>query len=131
MRKNRNLKIYKNIIIKSADKGSAIVVWNREDYLKEAQEQLADEDIYEEVHGDPSPNLAIMISNALQKIEDLGVLDHETLQFLKPEELDWVVIICFQKFIKDFTGYQVALSYPILAISQKIFQLFWITICSP
>ena len=27
-----------------------------------------------------------MISNALQKIEDLGVLDHETLQFLKPEE---------------------------------------------
>ena len=61
------------------------MVWDREDCLKAAQEQLADEDIYEELHGDPSPNLAIMISNALQKIEDLGVLDHETLQFLKPE----------------------------------------------
>ena len=31
-----NLRDYPNIIIKGPDKGSAVVVWNREDYLKEA-----------------------------------------------------------------------------------------------
>ena len=76
----------KSIVIKSTDKGSAFVVWVREDYLKEAEEQLTDQDVYEELDHDPSSELSIMISNALQKVEDLGVLDHETLQFLKPDE---------------------------------------------
>ena len=42
------------IIIKSADKGSAVVVWGREDYLKEADSQLSDTNIYEKVDFDPS-----------------------------------------------------------------------------
>ena len=32
-----DLKNDKNIIIKSADKGSAVVVWDSEDYIKEAE----------------------------------------------------------------------------------------------
>ena len=44
-----NLKNDKNIVIKSADKGSAVVAWDRDDYIKEAEEQLGDKDIYEEV----------------------------------------------------------------------------------
>ena len=31
-----------SIIIKEADTGLAVVVWDREDYLKEAQKQLGD-----------------------------------------------------------------------------------------
>ena len=34
-------------IIKPADKGSAIVIWDREDYLKKCNEQLSNETIYE------------------------------------------------------------------------------------
>ena len=35
-----------NIIIKKADKGSCVVLWDREDYLAEAEKQLQDVDTY-------------------------------------------------------------------------------------
>ena len=36
-----------------ADKVSVVVVWDREDYLKEAYRQLDDEEVYEQVPDDP------------------------------------------------------------------------------
>ena len=36
------------IIIKPADKGPCVVLWDREDYLAEAEKQLQDVDIYED-----------------------------------------------------------------------------------
>ena len=39
----------RNIIIKPVDKGSSIVVWDRLDYLAEAEKQLSDSNIYKEV----------------------------------------------------------------------------------
>ena len=62
-----NLKNDKNIVIKSADKGSAVVVWVRDDYIKEAEKQLGDKDIYEEVCNDPGP-LISTIDEELKKI---------------------------------------------------------------
>ena len=50
------------IIIKGADKGSAVVVWDRDDYLKEASKQLEDKDVYEKVQNDPS----ILINTIMQ-----------------------------------------------------------------
>ena len=46
-----------SIIIKEADKGSAVVVWDREDYLREANSQLSDKDVYREVKGDTEGKL--------------------------------------------------------------------------
>ena len=43
----------KSIIIKSADKGSAVVVWDRDEYIKEVENQFGEKDIYEEVCNDP------------------------------------------------------------------------------
>ena len=40
------LKDDKSIIIKGADKGSAVIVWDREDYIKEATKQLEDKEVY-------------------------------------------------------------------------------------
>ena len=37
----------RNIIIKPADKGSCVVVWDREDYTAEADRQLKDNETYE------------------------------------------------------------------------------------
>ena len=34
-----------SIIIKEGDKGSAVLVWGREDYLREANSQLSDKDV--------------------------------------------------------------------------------------
>ena len=39
----------KNVIIKPADKGSSIVVWDRLDYLADAEEQLSESKTCKEV----------------------------------------------------------------------------------
>ena len=49
-----NLRDDPTIITQGADESSAVVVWNKEDYLKEASKQLKDKDVYEEVQNDPS-----------------------------------------------------------------------------
>ena len=49
-----SLKDDPSIIIKGAVKGSVVVVWNREDYLKEAYRQLDDKEVYEQVLDAPS-----------------------------------------------------------------------------
>ena len=41
-----SLKNDNTIVIKGGDKGSPVVAWNREDYLKEAHKQLSDEEDY-------------------------------------------------------------------------------------
>ena len=38
----RGLADDRSIVIKKADKGSCVVVWCREDYIKEAERQLQD-----------------------------------------------------------------------------------------
>ena len=36
----------RSIVIKRADKGSCVVVWDREDYVAEASTQFNDESVY-------------------------------------------------------------------------------------
>ena len=45
----RNLADDSSIMIKVPDKGSSVVVWDRDDYLQEASRQLWDTNIYEDV----------------------------------------------------------------------------------
>ena len=40
----------RNIVIKKADKGSCVVVWDRNDYIAEAEKQLSDENIYQGIN---------------------------------------------------------------------------------
>ena len=75
-----NLKNDKNIIIKSADKGSAVVVWDRKDYIKEAEKQLRDKDVYEEVCNDAEP-LISTIHKATEKIRKKGDLYADTIKY--------------------------------------------------
>ena len=42
----RNLQEDRSVIIKLADRGSAVVIWDRNDYLKEAKKQLSDKSTY-------------------------------------------------------------------------------------
>ena len=67
------------ITIKGADKGSVVVVWDKEDYLKEASKQLEDKDVNEEIQNDPSTLMKIMWS--LEKIRIRGDLSHDTLNY--------------------------------------------------
>ena len=57
-----------SIVIKEADKGSAVVVWDREDYIKEASSQLNDKDVYEETSFEEK-FLSDQIFQTLQKMK--------------------------------------------------------------
>ena len=45
----RSLQNDRSVVIKSTGKGSAVVVWDRTDYLKVTERQLSDEKPYEEI----------------------------------------------------------------------------------
>ena len=55
------------VIIKGADKGSVVVAWDSEYYLKETYKQLEDREMYKEVPNDPNV-LVNAIIKALEKI---------------------------------------------------------------
>ena len=61
-----NLRDDPTIIIKDAEKGSEVVICDREDYLKEASKQIDDKNVYEEVQNDPS-TLINTIMHSLEK----------------------------------------------------------------
>ena len=67
-------------MIKRADKGSVAVVWDREDYIKEAEKQLGDEEVYEEVSNVVAPLLKT-INTVMTKIRKWGDLKREVLGY--------------------------------------------------
>ena len=75
-----NLRDDPTIMIKVADKGSEVVFWDREDYLKEASKQLEDQDVYEKVQNDPSTLINTSMRN-LEKIRIRGDLSNDTLNY--------------------------------------------------
>ena len=70
-----------SIIIKEAEKGSAVVVWDRQDYLREANSQLSDQDVYREVKRDAEGPLRKVIKSVLRKIRNRGDISDETLDY--------------------------------------------------
>ena len=72
----------KNIVFKPADKGSAIVIWDKQDYLKECELQLGNKSVYEEVKRDPLHSVTQKIRNTL-------------LDMLRKKEIDKKIIQLF------------------------------------
>ena len=60
----KNLKEDRSIIIKPADKGSSVVVWDREDYLAEGYKQLNDESIYVDIKHSTDKTLSDLIEKS-------------------------------------------------------------------
>ena len=56
-----DLRSDRSILIKEADKASGVVVWDREDYIKEANGRLGDPNVYEKLDEDPSERLQRII----------------------------------------------------------------------
>ena len=81
-----SLKDDPSIMIKGADKGSVVAVWDREDYLKEAYKQLEDREVYEEVPNDPNV-LINTIKKALEKIRLRSDLSSDTLNYFLVKDL--------------------------------------------
>ena len=70
-----------SIIIKEAEKGSGIVVWDREDYLAEARTQLKDKDVYQELKGNIVGPIEKIIKSVLRKVRNRKDISDETLDY--------------------------------------------------
>ena len=77
-----SLKSDRTIVVKEADKGSGVVVWDRNDYIMEAESQLSESEVYSKLDNDPSERLHQIISDTLKTISDRGDLDQTTLDYL-------------------------------------------------
>ena len=70
-----------SVIIKEGDKGSSVLVWDREDYFREANSQLSDKAVYQDVKGDTEGPLLKVIKRVLRKIRNRGDISDETLDY--------------------------------------------------
>ena len=70
-----------SIIIKEADKGSGIVVWDREDYLAEARTRVKDKDVNQELKGNVAGPHEKIIKSALRKVRNRKDISDETLDY--------------------------------------------------
>ena len=89
-----DLKNDKTIVIKGADKVSAVVVWDRDDYIQEAEKQLRDKEIYEEVSNDPQ-SLINTIHRVVEKIRKRGDLPADNIKYfmVKDPKFAWFYLL--------------------------------------
>ena len=70
------------IIIKPADKGSAVVFMDRDHYISEAERQLGDSTYYKLLDHDPTPEFAKEVSEAINEMHDEGHISGKNRNYL-------------------------------------------------
>ena len=71
-----------HIIIKKADKGSAVVVMNTIDYLREGYRQLQDEKFYQKIPEDITPQISEKIVEELTQMRSLNLITEKNFDYL-------------------------------------------------
>ncbi|XP_071497146.1 uncharacterized protein [Diadema antillarum] len=75
------LKSKKDIIIKPADKGSAVVIMSTNDYIAEGDRQLSNSTTYKKLPADPTPQHLQKVKDAVQSLD----VDSDTKRYLVPK----------------------------------------------
>lgn len=78
----KELKTDTSIVIKKADKGSAIVIMDRADYIKEASRQLNDERHYKEIDTPQYPDNCDMFNELLYQMKSQNLINSKELNYL-------------------------------------------------
>jgi len=97
----------RDLVIKPADKGSAIVVWGRKDYVKEADKQLSDEAVYEKCASNPLTNVNNEIKEVLNDMQNKKEIDKKTKNYLlvnKPQLGRFYLLPKIHKRTKNVPG---------------------------
>ena len=81
-----NLRSYDDIIIKQADKGSAVVVMDKGTYIQEAMGQLNDSEMYVPLDGDPTQDMVKKINEKIRESWEKGNIDDKTKDSLMVSE---------------------------------------------
>ena len=71
-------------MIKKADKGSAVVVMNTIDYLREGYRQLSDANFYTPLNNDPTHMVSDKITQTLISMKNKGLISEDNLDHLSP-----------------------------------------------
>ncbi len=75
-----------SIIIKPADKGSAVVVINKSDYITEANKLLHNTAHYRKLSSDPTQEITDSVTQAIDSMHKNNHIDEDTRDFLTPED---------------------------------------------
>ncbi len=78
----KELKGRRDIIIKPADKGSAVVIMNVNDYLSEGYRQLADRNFYRPIDVDLTEDHTNIVFNTVEKLLDKGEISSKMFEYL-------------------------------------------------
>ena len=96
-----------SIIIKEADKSSRVVVWERKDYLKEAEKQLSDKETYEQLSSDPESPLINIVKGCLSRVKKRGDTPNEALEYIfinKPKQGRFYLLPKIHKRLHNCAG---------------------------
>ena len=85
--------------LSQADKGSAVVVCNRDDYIQETEKQLGDKEIYEEVSND-TQLLIDTIHRAVEKIRKRIDLSVDNIKYFMVKDLKFARLYLLPKICK-------------------------------
>ena len=78
----KELQSDKSLVIKSADKGSGIVIEDTEQYVTDGLDHLSDSSIYEQVDTDPTKPLTQAINTYIDSMYQEGIIDTLTKEHL-------------------------------------------------
>ena len=81
----RELSDNPQIVIKNADKGSAVVVMNTTEYLREGYRQLSDTKFYTKLQYDPTDKIANSVTKTLVQMKHKGLISEKNFDHLNPD----------------------------------------------
>lgn len=82
----KRISLDQDIIIKPADKGGAVVILNRTDYIKESNKLLQNRDHYRQISQDFTPIYTKQIAETLQQMTKEGLINKDTQMLLTPRQ---------------------------------------------
>ena len=100
----RNFKESLDIVIKKADKGSAVVVWGLEESCKEAYHHLKDEKVYEKVLGNILNKTIALVDGKLQNYVRESKITQANLKYLEGESLNLERFYLLPKIYKSLVA---------------------------
>ena len=89
------------IVIKKADKGSAVVIMNTTDYLREGHRQLSDPNFYTKIREDPTEKISDKICKVLTQMKNLKLITEKNFEFLNIKHPKAGDSTYYQKYIKN------------------------------
>ena len=104
---------------KNADKGCAVVAWNSDDHIKEAEKQLGDKDIYE-VCNDPGP-LISTTHKAIEKIRKRDDLNTDTIEYFMVKTQNLLAFTWSRKYMNNCMMFQIDLLFQTAVIVLKTY----------